>query len=182
MSRARSILILECLVAAIPLTSQEEPEIRLLFTGDILLSRQVRREIELTGRSLWSGFADLFKNATWIAGNLEGAVGTAEQCILTDSDSPCFDVPASLIPMLSQAGFRAIGMANNHSSDLGSAGRAATRRALRNAGMEALSFEDSPLFATVGTRTIAIIAVSLVPGRDGSRIEIPSIALSLIHI
>jgi hypothetical protein len=177
MSRARSILIVAWLAAAIPLTGRQEPGIRLLFTGDILLSRQVRREIELTGRSPWSGFADLFKNATWIAGNLEGAVGTAGQCIPTDSDSPCFDVSASMIPMLSKAGFRAIGMANNHSSDLGSEGRTATRKALRDAGMEALSFEDSPLFATLGGHTFAIVAVSTVPGRDGSRIEFPSTAL-----
>ncbi|MGO9256628.1 MAG: CapA family protein [Bryobacteraceae bacterium] len=177
MSRARSILTLACLAAVFPLVGQQESEVRLLFTGDILLSRQVRREIELTGRSPWSGFADLFRSAGWIAGNLEGAVGTAEQCIPTDSDSPCFDVPASMIPLLSKAGFRAIGMANNHSSDLGSAGRTATRAALRNAGVEALSFEDSPLFVAIGGHTVAIVAVSTVPGRDGSRIEIPSTAL-----
>lgn len=165
------------LAASTLLTGQQEPEIRLLFTGDILLSREVRREIELTGRFPWNGFADLFKNANWIAGNLEGAVGTAKQCIPTESNSPCFDVPASMIPLLSKAGFRAMGMANNHSSDLGSAGRTATRSAVRNAGMEALSFEDSPLFTTIGRRTVAIVAVSNVPGRDGARIEIPSTAL-----
>jgi poly-gamma-glutamate synthesis protein (capsule biosynthesis protein) len=177
MSRARPILILGCLLAAIPVAGGQEPDVRLLFTGDILLSRQVRREIELTGRSPWDPFANLFRSATWVAGNLEGAVGTGEGCIPTDSDSPCFDVPASLIPLLSNAGFRAIGVANNHSFDLGSAGRTATRKALRIAGLEALSFEDSPLFATVGPHAIAIVAFSTVPGRDGSRIEIPSTVL-----
>jgi hypothetical protein len=177
MSGARSILMLAWLAASTPLTGQQDPGIRLLFTGDILLSREVRREIELTGIFPWTGFADLFKNATWIAGNLEGAVGSAEQCIPTDSDSPCFDVPASLIPLLSKAGFRAIGIANNHSSDLGPTGRTATRAVLRNAGIEALSFEDSPLFMTLGGQTVAIVAVSTVPGRDGSRTEIPSTAL-----
>lgn len=177
MSRARPILILGCLLGAVPAGGQQEPEVRLLFTGDILLSRQVRREIESTGRSPWAPFANLFRGATWAAGNLEGAVGKEEDCLPADSESPCFAVPASMIPLLSQAGFRAIGMANNHSSDLGPAGRAATREALRQAGLEALSFEDSPLFATLGPHTAAIIALSAVPGRDGSRIEIPSTAL-----
>ena len=177
MSPARSVLILGGLLAAIPGAGRQEPEIRLLFTGDILLSRQVRREIELTGRSPWTSFAGLFRSATWVAGNLEGAVGKAEDCVPTDSDSPCFDISESMIPLLSKAGFRAIGMANNHSSDLGSAGRAATREALRNAGLEALSFADSPLFAALGSHTVAIIAFSAVPGRDGSRMEIPSTAL-----
>lgn len=177
MSRARPILILGCLLAPILGGGQQEPEVRLLFTGDILLSRQVRREIELTGRSPWGPFENLFRRATWVAGNLEGAVGKAADCVPSGSGSPCFDIPASMIALLSKAGFRAIGMANNHSSDLGSAGRAATGDALRKAGLEALSFEDSPLFTTLGSHTVAIIALSAVPGRDGSRIEIPSTAL-----
>lgn len=177
MSCARSFLILGSLLAAIQAGGRQEPEVRLLFTGDILLSRQVRHEIEVTGRSPWGSFANLFKSATWIAGNLEGAVGEARDCIPADSDSPCFDVAASMIPLLSQAGFTAIGMANNHSSDLGSGGRAATREALRKAGLAALSFEDSPLFAKLGPHTVAIVALSAVPARDGSRIEIPSTAL-----
>jgi poly-gamma-glutamate synthesis protein (capsule biosynthesis protein) len=177
MSTARSILILACALAAVPAGGQQEAEVRLLFTGDILLSRQARREIELTGQSPWAPFVDLFHRATWVAGNLEGAVGNDRSCTPTESESPCFDVPGSMIPLLSQAGFRAIGIANNHSFDLGSAGRAATREALREAGLEALSFEDSPRFMTLGTHTFAIIALSAVPARDGSRIEIPSTAL-----
>ena len=177
MSRARSILIFGCLLAAIPTGGGQEPEVRLLFTGDILLSRQVRHEIELTGRSPWGRFANLFHGATWIAGNLEGAVGEARDCVPADSASPCFDVPASMIPLLSQAGFKAMGMANNHASDLGAAGRAATLQALRKAGLAALSFEESPLFAKLGPHTVAIVTLSSVPARDGSRIEIPSTAL-----
>jgi hypothetical protein len=48
---------------------------------------------------------------------------------------------------------------------------------LREAGLEALSFEDSPRFTMLGAHTFAIISLSAVPARDGSRIEIPSTAL-----
>ena len=177
MPRARPVLVLACLLAAGPASGQQDPEIRLLFTGDILLSRQVRREIETTGRLPWGPFGNLFKTAAWVAGNLEGAVGKDTDCIPAPPDSPCFDVPASMVPLLSKAGFRAIGMANNHSSDLGPAGRAATREALHNAGLEALSFDDSPVFEIFGSHNVAFIALSVVPGRDGARIEIPSTAL-----
>ena len=163
-----------CILAVIPASGEE---LRLLFTGDILLSRQVRREIEQTGRFPWDGFANLFHGATWVVGNLEGAVGTADQCLPTDSESPCFDVAPELIPLLSKAGFRALGIANNHASDLGEAGRNATREALRKEGLEALSYENSPTFVKLGGHTIAVVAVSAVPGRDGARVEIPSTPL-----
>jgi len=177
MSRAHSILILGYLAAAIPGVCQQGQEVRLLFAGDVLLSRQVRREIEQTGRFPWGPFTNVFKSAKWVVGNLEGAVGKEQDCRPADSNSPCFDIPPSLIPLLSRAGFRAMGMANNHSSDLGSVGRAATREALHNSGIEALSFEDSPFFMTLGSHTVAIVAFSAVPGRDGARVQIPSTVL-----
>jgi hypothetical protein len=174
MSGARSVLIFGFLLASGPAVCQDA---RMLFTGDILLSRQVRREMDLTGRSPWSPFENLFKSAAWVAGNLEGAVGKARDCLPAGADSPCFDVSPSMIPLLAKGGFRAIGMANNHSSDLGAGGRAATRGALRDAGLEALSFEDSPVFVTLGGHAVAIVALSNVPGRDGSRVGIPSTEL-----
>jgi poly-gamma-glutamate synthesis protein (capsule biosynthesis protein) len=150
---------------------------RLLFTGDVLLSRQVRQEIERTGRFPWAGFEELFHSATWVAGNLEGAVGGPEECSPAESASPCFDIPAMLIPLLSQAGFRAMGIANNHAADLGAAGIEATRSALRAAGIDALGYRDSPHFLTIGGHSVAVIALSAVPGRDGARVEIPSLEL-----
>jgi poly-gamma-glutamate synthesis protein (capsule biosynthesis protein) len=159
-----------------------EPETQLLFTGDILLSRQARREIERTGRTPWAAFARLFSSASWVVGNLEGAVGPESDCTPAPPErpeSPCFDVPATLIPLLAKANFRAIGTANNHSSDLGPRGEAATREALQEAGIANLSFESSPVFHTFGSHTVAFIALSAVPGRDGRRrTEIPSTALS----
>ena len=177
MPRAKSFLILGCLLAVGGTRGEDSSEARLLFTGDILLSRQVRREIDRTGRSPWAALADLFQGADWVAGNLEGAVGRAEDCTPELSASPCFDIPPALIPLLAKAGFRALGTANNHALDPGAKGRDRTRRALLEAGLGVLSFEDSPSFVTVGDRTLAVIAVSTVPARDGSRIGIPSTAL-----
>jgi poly-gamma-glutamate synthesis protein (capsule biosynthesis protein) len=177
MSGAKSVLILPCLLAVGRAWAADGGDLRLLFTGDILLSRQVRHEIERTKRFPWEPLAHLFHQADWVAGNLEGAVGPAEDCTPEASASPCFDIPGALVPLLAKAGFRALGTANNHALDLGPGGRAATRQALIQAGLRVLSFEDSPVFVTAGGRTLGVIAVSTVPSRDGSRTEIPSTAL-----
>jgi poly-gamma-glutamate synthesis protein (capsule biosynthesis protein) len=175
MPRARSLLIAGCVLALA--ANAADDDVRLLFTGDILLSRQVRREIDLTGRFPWDGFTQLFHGATWVAGNLEGAVGDPRDCLSSASASPCFDIPPALIPLLTTAGFRALGIANNHAFDLGLAGHQATREALRRAGLDALSWEDSPSFVKIGAYDVAVIAVSMVPGRDGARASIPSTEL-----
>ena len=177
MSRAKSILIPACLLAVRAAWGADGGDVRLLFTGDILLSRQVRNEIERTRRFPWEPFATLFHQADWVAGNLEGAVGQPQECAPEASASPCFDIPPALIPLLARAGFRALGTANNHAGDLGSRGRDATRQALVLAGLGVLSFEASPVFVTAGGRTLAVIALSTVPARDGSRTEIPSTEL-----
>lgn len=171
MPRPQSLLI------AVGLSSLALGQERLLFTGDILLSRQVRREIEQTGRFPWTDFQDLFKKATWVAGNLEGAVGKADDCLSTSTGSPCFDIPPDLIKTLSKAGFRALGVANNHAADLGDTGRSATRVSLSGVGLDALSYDDSPVFVRLATHTMAVVALSTVPGRDGKRDALPSIAL-----
>jgi poly-gamma-glutamate synthesis protein (capsule biosynthesis protein) len=112
-----------------------------------------------------------------VAGNLEGAVGKPEDCFPVESPSPCFDIPAALVPLLSKAGFRAMGIANNHAADLGAAGIEATQTALLAQGIDPLSYGNSPRFLVLGGHSVAVIALSAVPGRDGARVEIPSLAL-----
>ncbi len=189
MPRAQAILILAALGVALPqgvgqaLPPADSPPaaqpagVRLLFTGDISLSRQVRAEIDRTNRFPWDGFATLFHNADWVAGNLEGAVGKPEECLPAAAAAPCFDIPVALVPLLAKAGFRAMGIANNHAGDLGPAGVRATGQALHDAGIDALSFADSPRFLSLGGHTIGVIALSAVAGRDGTRVEIPSTEL-----
>jgi hypothetical protein len=146
---------------------------RILFTGDILLSRQVAREIAARGGvSPWSDIGDAFKDADFVFGNLEGAVGNEDDC-----QSPkelCFAVNPRLVPLLRQAGFTAAGTANNHSGDLGAAGREATRKTLEAAGVAALGSNQSPAFFRLGGYTVGLVSLSLVPGRDGAVDTVPS--------
>ncbi|HBD08343.1 MAG TPA: hypothetical protein DCZ69_08785, partial [Syntrophobacteraceae bacterium] len=149
-------------------------EVRLLFAGDILLSRQVRAEMERTGRNPWHDWPSLFHQADWVVGNLEGAVGSPVDCLKGLEPNLCFAIPETSLKVLSQAGFRAMGKANNHSGDLGEAGRTATRQALHRAGLEALSFEGSPSFHRFGSITVGVVAFSMVAGADSPQGALPS--------
>jgi poly-gamma-glutamate synthesis protein (capsule biosynthesis protein) len=150
---------------------------RLLFAGDVLLSREVTREIDSKGgQSPWSQMGNLFKGADWAVGNLEGSVGDPSRCLGHDS-SLCFSVLPKYLPLLKQAGFTAMGIENNHSADLGDEGRATTQRELSNSGMAPVSFEDSPGYLRLGDSIVGIIALNHVGGKDGQKVAIPSNAL-----
>jgi poly-gamma-glutamate synthesis protein (capsule biosynthesis protein) len=157
---------------------QESPKaIRLLFTGDVLLSRQVAVEIRLKRQSPWSNLDKLFHSADWVGGNLEGAVGSSADCREASERSPCFAIDPSLLPVARSAGFTALGNENNHAGDLGAAGREATREAIAATELLPLTFEASPTFLRFGTLTIAVVSVTTVAARDGNPTELPSVAL-----
>ncbi|MCS7316363.1 MAG: CapA family protein [Bryobacteraceae bacterium] len=151
-------------------------EIRLLFTGDILLARGVRARIERTGRSPFEPFTGLFRRAAFVAGNFEGVFGPSEEC-----GAPvrmCFATPPAFARLLGLAGFRAVSLENNHSGDLGSTHWDNTRRILRAAGLIPLDFEGSPHFANLGEVTVSLIAFNRVPGRSRATVAVPSVELA----
>ena len=144
---------------------------RLLFAGDVLLSRQVEVEIGRTGRFPWEMLAGTFGKADLVVGNLEGAVGSAAGC---PPSVPCFAIDPSRVGLLARAPFHALSVENNHAGDLGEAGRAATREALRDAGLRPVSFDGGPSFFRVRGVTVALVALNLVPGRGGKAVSVPS--------
>jgi hypothetical protein len=149
-------------------------ERRFLFAGDILLSRQVHIEMERSRRNPWQDWPPIFQQADWVVGNLEGAVGSSSECLKGLEPSLCFSIPATSLKVLRQAGFRALGMANNHSGDLGETGLNTTRQALNRAGLGALFFDTSPGFWRFGTVTVGVVAFSMVAGADSPGVEVPS--------
>ncbi len=164
------------LVVTVVVIAREYPSnrgLRLLFTGDILLSRQVEVELEHRKVSPWTDFADLFHGAEWVGGNFEGALGAESQCIRRKS--PCFATPESAVQLLKDAGFGAVTIENNHAGDLGSAGREQTRTSFQQAGLIALDFGNSPEFLRFGETTVALIAITTVRAADGRVQQIPSI-------
>lgn len=150
----------------------EGPQARLMFTGDVLLAREVPREITLRrGESPWSGMTGFFKRADWLMGNLEGSVGVPANCVLKGA-SPCFAIEPSVLKYLRDAGFTAMGAENNHSADLGADGRVATRDALEQFEIAANDFEHSPGFVKINGFIFAFVALSNVPGEDDAKGEL----------
>lgn len=159
-----------------PATNSQE-DIKILFTGDILLSRGVAAEIARRKESPWKNLAGLFHRANWVAGNLEGAVGSSSDCLESSERSPCFAVDSSLLHFLREAAFSAVGNENNHAGNLGLSGRDATRKALASNGLLPLTFAASPAFLRFGGKTIAVISVNEIPDRAGKPTELPSVAV-----
>jgi len=147
-------------------------QVRLLFTGDILLSRGVQRELQHRRRSPWIGCQRLFHDVDWVGGNFEGAIGPASQCL--SSAGPCFAAQESDVGLLKNAGFQALTIENNHAGDLGSTGRRQTRQAFQHAGLLAVDFENSPQFIQLAKFEIALVAVTTIPAADGRVQEVPS--------
>jgi poly-gamma-glutamate capsule biosynthesis protein CapA/YwtB (metallophosphatase superfamily) len=160
-----------------PPTQDAAKAIRLLFTGDVLLSRQVAVEIHEKHQSPWVNLGNLFQSADWVGGNLEGAVGDSSHCGGASESSPCFAIDPSLLPFARSAGFAALGNENNHAGDLGSAGRESTRQALAATEIIPLTFAASPAFLRFGQLTVAVVSVTTVADRDGTPTELPSVAL-----
>jgi hypothetical protein len=157
--------------------SRQPSEVRLLFGGDVLLSRGVERRLDLTPGALREALRKTLEGADFAAANLEGAVGGRERCGPWVPGKPCFAIPPRFASLLADAGLKAIGTENNHSADLGDEGRAVTFEALARSSILPLTFADSPQFVRFGNFTLGIITFSNLPGRDGRFVPIPSTAL-----
>ncbi len=155
------------------LAQAEAATTRLIMTGDILLSREVEREIKLKhAQSPWQSMQHFFTGADWVMGNFEASVGEQRNC--PEKDSLCFAVSPEALTYPKNAGFTALGIENNHSADSGAEARTRTRSALLMAGISAIDYEHSPGFFKSQNNIFAFIALSNVPARDGFKIDIPS--------
>ena len=152
---------------------QTTDEMRFLFTGDIMMSRQVKAEMHQRMDSPWADFAELFHSADLVGGNFETAIGDEEAC--PPENKLCFASPKSSTQLLSAAGFHLVTVENNHSGDLGEKGRDDTRVAFQNSGVLALDFADSPQFLRIGRVTLAMVAITMVKPADGQPQEVPSV-------
>jgi hypothetical protein len=174
-----AVLTAAGLAAAVLAAASAAPAVaeegRLLFAGDVLLSRQVEVEIDRTGRFPWERLAETFGKADLVFANLEGAVGSSADCL--PGANPCFAISSPRIDLLARVPVHALSVENNHAGDLGEAGRATTRQALRDAGLRPVSFQGGPSFFRVQGRTVALVAINLVPGHVADRggvVSIPS--------
>lgn len=175
MSGKCTLLIFMASLLGTAAAQQTPQDIRFVFTGDIMMSRQVRAEMHYRQDSPWREFSELFHGADLVGGNFESAIGDQTEC--PPDNSLCFASPESSAPLLKAGGFRFVTVENNHSGDLGKAGRQKTREVFRQSGMLALDFDSSPQFLAFGDVTVGLVAITMVRAADGQVQQIPSVAV-----
>lgn len=115
----------------------------LAFTGDIMMGTNIPDSSYITrdrGRSLFSECDSLIRTANLAIGNLEGACYYGTKAEITKNVSSgksfVFRMPGDHAQRLVEAGFDAMGIANNHAGDCGPTGRRLTQENLRNVGLQ----------------------------------------------
>ena len=137
--------------------------VSIIFTGDILLDRGVRRQIETSGvESLFAPDVDsLFRQADVVVGNLE--------CPVTRVEAPvqklyCFRGEPQWLDALKAHGFTHLNMANNHTVDQGRRGLRDTWQNVSRAGMvpvgtgENMAEASRPVLLASAPREVWLVA------------------------
>jgi len=175
---SKKLILIFILLNIISACNKNDKEVHILFVGDILLSRNVNKEIEKTKISPWVHLDSLFHSVNLVVGNLEGAVGQSENNYNISEKSPIFAIDNDRINLLKQAGFSALSIENNHSFDLDSIGKENTFNALIKNGITPISYGNSPQFITINNIIISIIAINTVKDRNNTQIKLPSVEIS----
>ena len=155
------------LLLAFPGLASPQEDARLIFAGDIMLSRQVEREIDATASSPWTALSPLFSEADFVFGNFEGAIGKPDACPARLSEKRlCFAIKEKFAPLLRKAGFSALSLENNHAADLGPEGKTLTKEVLEKTGLTGADFKDSPYFFRARGITVSLIALNVSGGEQ----------------
>jgi poly-gamma-glutamate capsule biosynthesis protein CapA/YwtB (metallophosphatase superfamily) len=142
----------------------------LLFGGDVMLGRSCAKKID-NGVNPFAGIKSLLARCSFAAANLECTISNLGK--LRDREAYSFRAPPSSVKSLAAAGFRAMGLANNHALDFGAEALRDCAAQLSGEKIEALGVGQmidhayAPgFFSLSGEKKLALIAVNDV-GSEG---------------
>lgn len=115
--------------------------------------------------SIWKGIIPFFKEGAINIANLEGAVGDKSQCV--KGHSPCFNINPTMVNVLTE--FDVIGLANNHSLDLGVYGLRNTIHEIEKRKITSLGGENFSTIIETEHGDIGIIALTDVVNSQNDR-------------
>jgi gamma-polyglutamate biosynthesis protein CapA len=99
-------------------SDQRRASNQIVFTGDVLLARNIEQLIRRHGSSYpFINMTTIFNDAETVIGNFESAI--LENHIPTPAYVTTFSTDTNLVPLLKDAGFTNLSLANNHSFDYG---------------------------------------------------------------
>ncbi len=139
-----------------------KPAATLVFGGDVMLGRSCAAKIE-SGMDPFAGIGAVLHGASFAAANLECTISSLGQ----STQRYAFRAPARSAQLLRTAGFHAMGLANNHALDFGTA-------ALRDCAASLSREKIEPVGLGIPTR--AACAPSFFSVRDGKKIALLAIS------
>ncbi len=142
--------------------SAEKFAATLVFGGDVMLGRSCATKIE-NGIDPFAGIAPLLRSASFAAANLECTISN-----LGDSAQRyAFRAPHRSTQLVRRAGFRAMGLANNHALDFGTAALEDCAARLFREQVQPIGIEkrgrgaNAPnFFSVLGEKKVALLAIS----------------------
>lgn len=144
-----------------------EDTLRILFTGDVLLDRGVRKQVELVGAdSIMSGVRGLFLSEDAVIINLECPLSSKSHPV---SKQIVFRADTIMASALKRNGVTHAALANNHSIDQGFSGLEETFNSLTNTGIEVIGYGKNysqriaPTIVSKGKTQVAIFNNNAVP-------------------
>lgn len=123
-------------------TAEASSIVSLAFVGDVMMGTNFPDSSYITrdrGRSLFEASKQYIASANFAVANLEGTLYYGSEGMVRKMTNPqtyyIFRTPGDHAINLVNAGFDAVGMANNHSNDFGTIGRQLTLRNLNSVGL-----------------------------------------------
>jgi poly-gamma-glutamate capsule biosynthesis protein CapA/YwtB (metallophosphatase superfamily) len=148
--------------------------IKLLFTGDLMLDRGIRKAIAVNGVDyLFEGVKPLFMQQDYVIANFEGTVCDSE--LTASSKAFCFRAAPEWMPKLFENGITTVSLANNHSGDYGQVGLYQTAQYLHNNKIATMGYNETndPCAAFIIEKNgvkLAIFSSSFLYDKDSSSI------------
>jgi poly-gamma-glutamate synthesis protein (capsule biosynthesis protein) len=124
----------------LPRSETEEPAVRILFGGDLMFDRTVRRAMQERGDDhVLSCLSDVLHAADLVVTNLEGPITSNDSKSLGSEvgspDNFTFTFPTTTASLLKRHNISLVSLANNHATNFGREGIIETREWLDAAGV-----------------------------------------------
>lgn len=137
-------------------------EARLIFGGDVMLGRSCAAKIQ-NGTDPFEGISSLVRQASFAAANLECTISNLGEAM----NRYAFRAPGQSAQLLRQAGFDAMGLANNHALDFGTVALHDSAARLLHEEVQPVGVEtptrkacDASFFSLPHGKEIALLAIS----------------------
>ncbi len=149
------ILIISC--------NRQEDNMKIVFTGDVILDRGVNDELKLHGDSLLLNAFNFLQKQNFLVINLEGTL-TDSGNIQTDKFN--FKANQDKAEILKSAGVTHVSLANNHIFDFGKIGYENTIKAIEINGLKPIGNTAKPTIIQKGKYKCAVLSASLTTHND----------------